>query len=63
MSINRREYLKSLFLAPLSGSIISSSGKLGAASNINWNRGDEESNEILLKKWAEEEKEINEELL
>jgi cytochrome b subunit of formate dehydrogenase len=30
---------------------------------INWNRGDEESNEILLKKWAEEEKEINEELL
>ena len=36
MSMNRREYLKSLFLAPLSGSIISSSGKLGAASNINW---------------------------
>jgi len=27
---------------------------------INWNKGDEESNEILLKKWAEEEKEIEE---
>jgi cytochrome b subunit of formate dehydrogenase len=30
---------------------------------INWNKGDEENNEALLKKWAEEEKEINEELL
>ncbi|GAB6073643.1 symporter small accessory protein [Nautilia lithotrophica] len=30
---------------------------------INWNKGDEESNEALLAKWAEEEKEINEELL
>ncbi|WP_168175711.1 symporter small accessory protein [Nautilia sp. PV-1] len=30
---------------------------------INWNKGDEESNEVLLAKWAEEEKEINEELL
>jgi len=30
---------------------------------INWNKGDEESNDVLLAKWAEEEKEINEELL
>ncbi|WP_173391317.1 MULTISPECIES: symporter small accessory protein [unclassified Lebetimonas] len=30
---------------------------------INWNKGDEESNEMLLKKWADEEKELNEELL
>jgi len=30
---------------------------------INWNKGDEESNEILLRKWAEEEREIEEELL
>jgi len=30
---------------------------------INWNKGDEESNDVLLAKWAQEEKEINEELL
>jgi len=30
---------------------------------INWNKGDEESNDALLAKWAKEEKEINEELL
>jgi hypothetical protein len=30
---------------------------------INWNKGDEESNDILLKKWAKEEKELNEELI
>jgi hypothetical protein len=30
---------------------------------INWNKGDEESNEVLLKKWAEEEKKLNEELV
>lgn len=27
---------------------------------INWNRGDEESNEVLLEKWAKEEEEIKE---
>jgi preprotein translocase subunit SecG len=30
---------------------------------INSNKGDEESNDILLKKWAKEEKELNEELI
>ncbi len=30
---------------------------------INWNKGDEESNDALLAKWSEEEKELNEELL
>jgi cytochrome b subunit of formate dehydrogenase len=30
---------------------------------INWNKGDEESNDVLLAKWAKEEKELNEELL
>jgi len=30
---------------------------------INWNKGDEESNEVLLKKWAEDEKKLNEELV
>ncbi len=29
----------------------------------NWNKGDEESNDKLLAKWAEEEKELNKELL
>jgi cytochrome b subunit of formate dehydrogenase len=29
---------------------------------INWNKGDEESNEALLEKWAKEEKEIEEAL-
>ena len=27
---------------------------------LNWNRGDEESNDVLLAKWAKEEKEIEE---
>jgi len=27
---------------------------------MNWNKGDEESNEALLEKWAKEEKEIEE---